>query len=662
MTIVDVSTRTSKPNVIYAICILGLIAALGFASATSVKAQAEDTYRTPERKFIDPLGISSLEADYVRNDTLLSIGDPAQGGLAWTYHGHDPSLSGAYSGYIDVNYTLKETFVVIGETAIAFVGQNPPYVNGIGTSSTLVGNVYTSEDGTVYTFTGGSLSSILQPNGVLTTLNTGTCASGTCSSATTNTGFAFKFDSTAGVVSAVNMLAHSCDAKALNCDSYDNYITRTDSFTDPDFTGLGGKHQFTDSLGNAWRYLVYFTYVIRNPRDPLDVQRGPPTVFVFKDPTGYLAKIPHDKNTGDVTSFTDPRGTFTYSSNNGTNIYDPSGALIYSAISIPVGTTQQLSFKDGLNRQTTYNIAGHYTSVDPLNGYQSGYYTRVTSVVKPEGNALSYVYDARGNVTQTTSTPKPGMGSPLVVYSASYPSTCTNLKICNKPTWTKDANGGQTDYTYDATHGGLLTVTLPANAAGLRLRTYKTYTAYNTGNGNIYRLTRSETCGLTSAQLTLTACPAAITTSVTLIDYGISTTAPYTYKSFQPYQVTQRDNRASGYDSQTTTYAYDKIGNVVSVDGPLAGTVDQSFTTYDANRRKIFEIGPIPGGAGTQKRSLVRHTYDGAGRETQTAVGYANSNATNGSDAVYTSYSRMTYDAAGRLGKTEAISKDVVVP
>gem|GEM_PF-6790557 len=313
---------------------------------------------------------------------------------------------------------------------------------------------------------------------------------------------------------------------------------------------------------------------------------------------------------------------------------------------------------NGLNKSTQYKFTV---------ASQPGYLWSdmdMQYVIYPEGDRIDYTYDTRRNVIQTVRTPKPNSGGTATSTTSGFVATCTYPKTCNQPIWTKDAKGNQTDFTYDPNglHGGVLTITLPANAAGLRLRTYNTYTAFDTGNGVIYRLTRSDTCGLTSAQLSLTACPAAITTSVTLIDYGTAATAPYTYKSLQPYKVTNRDGRVTAPDLQTTTYGYDRLGSIAWVDGPLAGTVDQSFTTYDANRRKIFEIGPIPGGTGTQKRSLIRHTYNSDGNETQTAFGYANTNATNGSDAVYTSYNRMTYDTAGRLIKSEVISKDVVVP
>lgn len=63
--------------------------------------------------------------------------------------------------------------------------------------------------------------------------------------------------------------------------------------------------------------------------------------------------------------------------------------------------------------------------------------------------------------------------------SATYPSTCSNPKTCNKPTSTTDARGQTTDYTYDSAHGGLLTVTDPADASGVRPQT-------RIGYGSIY--------------------------------------------------------------------------------------------------------------------------------------------------------------------------------
>lgn len=69
-------------------------------------------------------------------------------------------------------------------------------------------------------------------------------------------------------------------------------------------------------------------------------------------------------------------------------------------------------------------------------------------------------YDGIGNIVKTTQFPKPGSPlTPIVTMEAAYVGgTFTQMK----PQWRKDALGNQTDYTYDPTHGGVLTETGPA--------------------------------------------------------------------------------------------------------------------------------------------------------------------------------------------------------
>ena len=140
---------------------------------------------------------------------------------------------------------------------------------------------------------------------------------------------------------------------------------------------------------------------------------------------------------------------------------------------------------------------------------------RVTRVTIPEGNYVQYTYDARGNVTEERHVSKtPGTPADIVL-DANYDATCTNPVKCNEPNWTKDALGNQTDYTYDATHGGVLTVTKPAaTTGGTRPKvtyTYATKHAYYYQSGSIvaspvatYRLTAMSTC-MTTASCTGTA-------------------------------------------------------------------------------------------------------------------------------------------------------------
>ncbi len=639
------------------------------ASAAWGQSATSDSYTNPERQRIDQLGVSIDEALYVRNDTLLSIGNPAADGLAWTFHGHNTVAAADFRGYISFDDSISPnmTFVNTGESSFAFInGAGSTYINAYGKSGTLTvqslagGNyTYTSEDGTVFTYTADVLATILKPNGTKITLNgfeSCTDSDLLCdyiyTSAVTNTGYALMFGT--GTIQVVNMSAHSCDAQALSCDAYDNTLTMV-ADTDPDMAGRGGKWVYTDTLGNAWHYRVNFSYVYRGKPDPneidANVQRGPPTIWAFKDPNGYLVTMNFDDTNpgGGLISLTDPRGTFAYNAyaGFGADVHDPSSASIYASGQTVSGTNVQFWTVDGLGRQNAFGVDLYSTATIPGNGFTIGDYSRVTSITHPEGDSLAYSYDSRGNIVSTVRNPKSGSGlSATTVYQAGYDATCSNLKTCNQPNWTKDALGNETDYTYDATHGGVLTVTAPPDQNGLRKRIYNTYQAYDTGNGYIYRLVQSDTCALNSGQLSLSGCPTGPGTETT------TSTSKTTYvgKTFLPYQVTQTDGNNSL--TATTTYSYDNVGNVVCVDGPRTDVDDRSYTTYDADRRKVFEIGVDPDGGGPLKRVIVHHVYSGT-REIRTETGTGNN--TDGSDFTVTSFTRMTYDAVGRVIKTEAV-------
>ena len=89
---------------------------------------------------------------------------------------------------------------------------------------------------------------------------------------------------------------------------------------------------------------------------------------------------------------------------------------------------------------------------------------RVQDILKPEQGNTTYNYDARGNLVQVIETPKPGSNLPTRVSFANYDTTCTLPAKCNKPNYVIDANGAQTDYTYDPVTGVVLTKTLPSVA------------------------------------------------------------------------------------------------------------------------------------------------------------------------------------------------------
>ncbi|MBK6491868.1 MAG: RHS repeat-associated core domain-containing protein [Sphingomonadales bacterium] len=305
-------------------------------------------------------------------------------------------------------------------------------------------------------------------------------------------------------------------------------------------------------------------------------------------------------------------------------------------------TNRVMSFRDELNRTTSYT----YDS----NG-------RLTGVTYPEGNQLTYTYDARGNVTQETAIAKSGSGLANIISTVGYDASCTQPVKCNKPNWTRDAASNQTDYTYDTTHGGLLTATAPAaTSGGIRPQTRYTYGTrqayYKNSAGSIvasgqnqYVLTDTSSCQ------TIASCAAAADEVKTSIGYGPQTAG--TANNLLPVSVT----KASGNNSvsATTSVTYDAFGNRLTIDGPLAGTADTVRTRFDAARQVVGIVGPDPDGAGSRIPIAQRMTYNTDGQMTQIELG----TVTDQSDAAWASFSSQqqsvtTYDANGRAVKQEA--------
>lgn len=87
-----------------------------------------------------------------------------------------------------------------------------------------------------------------------------------------------------------------------------------------------------------------------------------------------------------------------------------------------------------------------------------------------DGVLVEYKYDERYNIREITE-------NGAVVSSAAYPAACTvsTRKTCNKPLWTRDANGNQTDYGYAADSGHTVLVRLPPDKNGVRPETRYDY-------------------------------------------------------------------------------------------------------------------------------------------------------------------------------------------
>ena len=189
--------------------------------------------------------------------------------------------------------------------------------------------------------------------------------------------------------------------------------------------------------------------------------------------------------------------------------------------------------------------------------------------VDPEGNKRKYDYGPRDLVTQITYFSKPNSG--LSSFSETRAYGCSADPCSGKPTAVTDARGNTTDYTYNTTHGGVLTETLPADANGIRPQTryfygqryawIKSGSSYVQASSPVWVLTSEEHCR-TSAASGNGCVGGAADEVVTTYDYGPNS---------GPNNLWLRGKvvTANG-ESHRTCYSYDGYGNRISETKPNA--------------------------------------------------------------------------------------------
>ena len=326
----------------------------------------------------------------------------------------------------------------------------------------------------------------------------------------------------------------------------------------------------------------------------------------------------------------------------------------------PDGSTATYSFVNGilmsktdeLGRTQTYQyFAGNNWGVTPG-------LPRISRIYAPNspGSTSGYTQYDYTHGALSTITVVPTDGSPNLVTQLGITLTCgaSNYKICNKPQYMIDPNGNRTDYTYDPAHGGMLTATMPADPSGVRPQKRYSYTQLYpkilsspgvlVNSTPVWRLTKVSEC--TSATPSNPAsCVGTSTEKVTT----------YAYNSNNLFLTSVTTAAGDGSNSGTIFYTYNYIGDVTSVKGPRTDVDDTRYTTYDGLRRKVFEIGADPDGAGPLPRLITHHVYDADGNEIRTEAGTGN--ATDGSDFVVSQFKRMTYDpVSGLLVKIEEVA------
>lgn len=323
---------------------------------------------------------------------------------------------------------------------------------------------------------------------------------------------------------------------------------------------------------------------------------------------------------------TSDRATYAYNTTNRVSSATVSGVVTNYSYSedIPANEFTVVKAKAGnsesyISTRNSQQLKRHINNLGKTTSYTRDSSGRIIRITYPEGNYREFTYDSRGNLTQTKAVAKSGSGLANIVSSASFPSTCANTVTCNKPTYTIDARGKRTDYTYDPIHGGVLTVTAPAAASGIRPQTRYTYAQksayYKNAAGAIvagpaiWVPTQIASCQTTAS------CSGGTDEVRTTVGYGPTSVA----NNLLPVTTTSGSNSISS----TSTVTYDDFGQITSLDGPLSGSTDKSYSFYDALGRTIGTIGPDPDAGGVMRRVAQRFTYSAEGQVTNVEVGTA---------------------------------------
>lgn len=388
-------------------------------------------------------------------------------------------------------------------------------------------------------------------------------------------------------VQAINLSEDYCDPSADTCGS----LTQTwPSQTIADTTsGSTTTRTITDQDGVS---------------TAVDIVAQKVTEVTPPSDTSGAVEVVYDGG-GKVDLVTDEGVAYDYS-------YSTSGTTQTTTVTGPGSTTETYVIDTAISRPTSITTATGQTTT-----FQYDASARNTRKTYPEGNYTQWIYDSRGNVTEVRQVAKPGSGLADIVETASFDASCANVKKCNKPNYTIDARGKRTDYTYDATHGGVTRVQLPApNGSSPRPEISYTYTQFSgqiknsagvlisTGDPQ-YKVTQITTCA--------TAATCAGTANETKI------TMAYNTPNLKMTTLTA----ASGDGALTSTvgYTYDLRSNVASVDGPLPGGDDTAHYFYGINNRLRGVIGPDPDGAGPRLRAAMRNTYVGGKPVEKTETG-----------------------------------------
>ena len=448
------------------------------AGGVALPAAAQDMSGTPApptQMMVDANGVDLRSSQITLSTTDLTIGDEGSGMVYSRFWGG--------TGWLDnvtarLDRTGTTATVVFANDSDMFLGNTTTgYTAVVENGATLTydhatkRHTYTSSQGRKVRFAVtlsywdnqlvDDVIEVIEPDGEVINLThkagtVGTCTPGAActryvrlQSATSTNGYQLKLEYQSNDASNLgNAAARAAWMNVVKATALNNAVDHCNPSAD--------SCSFTQSWPNV-------TYV--------STTSGTDKVLTVTDPAGRATRYTID-STGYLKAIKRP----TSGTDNVTITYSGVGGNKRVASVIRDGKTWQYGYwkgadgelettiTDPLLKTTTVMNYGTLSVTNPL-GQTTVYLPRGENtyhwIEAPEDDKVSYTYDARGNVTQTTRAAKPGSGLASIVTSATFAATCTNALVCNKPLTTTDTNGKVTDYTYDAVHGGVLTVTRP---------------------------------------------------------------------------------------------------------------------------------------------------------------------------------------------------------
>jgi len=387
-------------------------------------------------------------------------------------------------------------------------------------------------------------------------------------------------------VTAINNAYEYCAPTASACSLKKNWPTANYAVSSTPSSGASSL-TVTDSAGRVTRYSNYGNFTTYGIKTPSSATADNIT-YTFCGSGGggwcsgfaseYAGQGGYPYQTY-VTSVTSNGHIWTYSGTPGSPGYYQCGTATYGFTN-PVGSGKQVNVTNC--EPNMYPAAAPRPGFDPFQQLTDedgvvfqGSSQEIRTVIKPEGNKNQNTWDSNGNLTQVVLVPKSGSPLSSVTLAANYTwSGCSSVN-CNEPNWVKDGRLNETDYTYDPTHGGVLTKTLPADANGIRPKTTYTYTqryawalnasgAYVQSAAPIWVLATETICRTSTATPTgSTPCAVAGDQVVKTYQYGPNS---------GPNNLFLRGvSVAADGATHTTCYGYDIYGNKMSETEPLAG-------------------------------------------------------------------------------------------